>query len=158
MPPFQAPSLASLTVLLVAAAAVVVLMAVVFLVIGLRLGRRSGRLEAERAFKAGDAASRDDAVRRSRAVLAGQIGEQLAPWLPGFPCDAADVRFVGKPVDFVAFPGASTGSPREVVFIEVKAGDAKLSAPERALRQAVLEGRVRWVEYRAPVATKQPDG
>ena len=140
----------------------VFLMAAAALWLGLALGRRSGRLEAERRLEAGMAAgtvaARDDAVRRSRAVLTGQIGEQLAPFFPDFPCDPADARFLGKPVDFVAFPGASDGSPREVVFIEVKSGDARLSGPERAIKAAIESGRVRWVEYRLPLGGKDGGG
>ncbi len=141
--------------LLVVVAVLLSLVAALALWLGLSLGRRSGRLEAEARLKDGETAARDDAVRRSRAVLTGQIGEQLAPFFPGFPCDPADARFLGKPIDFVAFPGASEGAPREVVFIEVKTGDAKLSAPERALREAVEAGRVRWVEFRLPVGGKK---
>lgn len=137
---------------------VVVLVAALALWLGLSLGRRSGRLEAERRFQVDETAARGDAVRRSRAVLTGQIGEQLAPYFPGFPCEPADARFLGKPVDFVAFPGASAGSVREVVFIEVKSGDARLSATERALKEAVEAGRVRWVEYRLPLGGKNGDG
>jgi len=124
--------------------------------LGLAIGRRSGRLEAERSGREAEAAARDDAVRRSRAVLTGQIGEQLAPYLPGFPCDPADARFIGKPIDFIAFPGASAGAPVEALFIEVKTGDSRLSAAERALREAVEAGRVRWVEYRPPVGSRAP--
>jgi predicted Holliday junction resolvase-like endonuclease len=135
--------------------ALVVLVASLSLWLGLSLGRRTGRFEAERRYRDDEAAARGDAVRRSRAVLTGQIGEQLAPFFPAFPCDPADARFIGKPVDFIAFPGASEGSPREVLFIEVKTGEARLSPPERALREAVENGRVRWVEYRLPVGTKK---
>jgi predicted Holliday junction resolvase-like endonuclease len=42
-----------------------------------------------------------------------------------------------------------------VVFIEVKTGDARLSAPERALKEAVEAGRVRWVEFRLPVGARK---
>ncbi|MFH2116144.1 MAG: Holliday junction resolvase-like protein [Spirochaetota bacterium] len=136
--------------------ALVLLVAMVLaLYVGLRLGRRAGRLEAERGFKGDELAARDDAVRRSRAVLTGQIGEQLAPFFPGFPCDPADARFLGKPVDFIAFSGASAGAIEEVLFVEVKTGVARLSGPERALKEAVQAGRVRWVEYRLPLLTKQ---
>lgn len=137
--------------LAVLAAAIVVLFAA-GLWIGLALGRRSGRMEAERGLPGLLEAERGDAVKRSRAVLGGQLAEQVAPWLPGFPCDPQDARFVGKPVDFVAFSGASRGEVDEILFIEVKSGRAALSGVERALRDAVKEGRVRWVEYRAPQA------
>jgi predicted Holliday junction resolvase-like endonuclease len=134
----------------------VLLLAAMVLVLytGLQLGRRAGRLEAEKGFRVDELAARDDAVKRSRAVLTGQIGEQLAPFFPGFPCDPADARFLGKPVDFIAFSGASAGAIKEVLFVEVKTGDARLSGPERALKEAVQTGRVRWVEYRLPLPTR----
>lgn len=144
----QAGGLGAAVVIVALAVAAAVFLA---LWLGLALGRKAGRLEAERRFKADELSARDDAVRRSRAVLTGQIGEQLAPYFPAFPCDPADARFIGKPVDFIAFPGASAGAPREVVFIEVKSGEARLSAPERALKEAIEAGRVRWVEYRLPI-------
>jgi hypothetical protein len=118
--------------------------------LGLRLGRRGGRLEAEAGLPGRLEAEREDAVRRSRAVLGGLLSEQLAPYLPGFPFDPTELRFVGKPVDFVAFVGASAGRIEEVAFVEVKSGSSTLSKVERSLRDAVLAGRVRWVEYRAP--------
>jgi len=150
----QADSMTPVLFALILAVIVIVALAALALWAGLRIGRRSGRLEAERGQSAGELAARGDAVKRSRAVLTGQIGEQLAPYFPAFPCDPADARFLGKPVDFIAFPGVSEGAPREVVFIEVKTGDARLSASERALKAAVEAGRVRWVEYRLPVGGK----
>ncbi len=140
--------------LLVVVVILVLVVAFMALSLGLALGRRSGRLEAERRRKDDELAARDDAVRRSRAVLTGQISEQLAPFFPDFPCDPADARFLGKPVDFVAFSGAASGQIREVLFIEVKTGDSRLSGSERALREVLEAGRVRWVEYRLPVGGK----
>ncbi|MBO4706650.1 MAG: Holliday junction resolvase [Spirochaetaceae bacterium] len=92
---------------------------------------------------------RSDAINRSRAVIGGQVVEQVAPFLPGFPCNPADARFIGKPVDFVAFPGLSeSDSVDEVLLIEVKTGNSALNAREKEIRRAVKEGRVRYVEYR----------
>lgn len=91
---------------------------------------------------------RADAIKRSRAVIGGQISEQVAPFLPDFPCDAADVRFIGKPVDFIGFVGLSkTDKVDEIVFIEVKTGDSKLSDREKEVKRAVEEKRVRYVQY-----------
>jgi predicted Holliday junction resolvase-like endonuclease len=136
--------------ILIVAAAIGLALLVLGLWLGLRLGRRSGRLEAERGLPGRLAAERGDAVRRSRAVLGGLAAEQLAPWLPGFPFDPTEVRFVGKPVDFIAFVGASSGRVEEVVLVEVKSGNASASGVERSLRDAVRKGRVRWEEYRVP--------
>ena len=78
-----------------------------------------------------------------------QAAEQLAPFLLGFPCNPADVRFVGKPVDFVGFPGAAEWKAiREVLVIEVKSGISRLSERERQIKAAVESGHVRYVEYR----------
>ena len=49
--------------------------------------------------------ARIDAVKRSKAVIGGQTVEQLAPYLPDFPCSPIDAHFIGKPIDFIAFPG-----------------------------------------------------
>lgn len=134
------------------AAALLALAALLLLAVllGLALGRRGGRLEAERGLEGRMAAERGDAVRRSRAVLSGQAAEQLAPWLPGFPYDPTECRFVGKPVDFVVFKGAASGEVEELVLVEVKSGGSSLSKVERSLREAVESGRVRWAEYRVP--------
>ena len=103
----------------------------------IRLGRDNSRL-------------RSDAIKRSRSVLGGQLAEQMAPYLPGFPCNPADARFLGKPVDFVAFPGLTEDNTvHEVLLIEVKTGKSALSGREKEIKRAVAEGRVRYVEYRA---------
>jgi predicted Holliday junction resolvase-like endonuclease len=123
--------------------------------LGLALGRRTGRLEAERELPDRLEAEREDAIKRSRAVLGGQVAEQLAPYLPDFPCDPGDAHFVGKPIDFVCFCGASGaasgGIVDEIVFIEVKSGGSGLSKTEKSVRDAIIAGKVRWVEYRIPM-------
>jgi len=43
----------------------------------------------------------------------------------------------------------------EIVFVEVKTGNASLSRVERSIRDAIVEGKVRWVEYRIPLETAQ---
>ena len=92
---------------------------------------------------------RQDAINRSRAVIAGQMTEQVAPFLKGFPCNPSDARFIGKPVDFVAFPGLDQkGTAEEVLLIEVKTGASQLSQREKAIKEAVKTGKVRYVEYR----------
>lgn len=99
---------------------------------------------------------RSDAIRRSKAVIGGQMIEQVAPFLPGFPCNPADCRFIGKPVDFVAFPGlAETNTVDEILLIEVKTGKSDLSAREKDVRRAVREGRVRYVVYRQDTAPEK---
>ena len=98
----------------------------------------------------GRSAIRSDAIKRSRSVIGGQVAEQLAPFLPGFPCHPGDARFIGKPVDFIAFPGLTEDNTvHEVLLIEVKTGKSALSGREKEVKRAIAEGRVRYVEYRA---------
>jgi len=91
---------------------------------------------------------RKDAIQRSLAVTAGKVYEQLVPYLPNFPFDPKDVRFLGSPVDFVVFDGLSAGDVTRIVFVEVKTGDAALSSRERRVRDAVQASRVEWYELR----------
>jgi len=93
-------------------------------------------------------AVRQDAVQRSLAVTAGKVYEQLVPYLPDFPFNPKDVRFLGSPVDFVVFDGLSDGHVNRIVFVEVKTGAADLSARERRIRDAVQASRVEWYELR----------
>ena len=92
--------------------------------------------------------ARKESVRISRATRDGRAYEQLVPYLPPFEeqFDRCDARFLGSPIDFVVFDGLY-GPDRdlnEIVFVEVKSGTPALSPPEKAVREAVEEGRVRW--------------
>ena len=93
-------------------------------------------------------AVRQDAIQRSLAVTAGKVYEQLVPYLPNFPFNPKDARFLGSPVDFVVFDGLSEGQIQRIVFVEVKTGDAQLSGRERRVRDAIQEARVEWHELR----------
>jgi predicted Holliday junction resolvase-like endonuclease len=95
-------------------------------------------------------AVRQDAIQRSLAVTAGKVYEQLVPYLPNFPFNPKDVRFLGSPVDFVVFEGLSDGHVTRVVFLELKTGAAQLSTRERRVRDAITELRVEWQELRMP--------
>ena len=92
---------------------------------------------------------RQDAVKRSNAVKGGQLAEQLAPYLPNFPCNPADAHFLGQPVDYIAFPGlCENNTVDEILLIEVKTNTSQLSSREKEIREAVKSGRIRYVEYR----------
>jgi predicted Holliday junction resolvase-like endonuclease len=91
---------------------------------------------------------REDAVQRSQAVTAGKVHEQLIPYLPAFPYNPKDVRFLGSPVDLIVFDGLAEGQVRRIVFVEVKTGRAGLTVRERCVRDAVQAGKVEWSELR----------
>ncbi len=91
---------------------------------------------------------RQDAVQRSQAVIAGRVHEQLIPYLPAFPFNPKDVRFLGSPVDLVVFDGLADGRLRRVVFLEVKTGGAGLTSRERSVRDVIQAREVEWAELR----------
>lgn len=93
---------------------------------------------------------RRDAVEKSRAVTSGRVREHLVPYLPEFPYNPRDARFLGSPVDMVVFDGLDEGRVRRIVFVEVKTGQSQLSRREQLVREAVLRGAVGWYELRLP--------
>jgi len=91
---------------------------------------------------------RKDALSKSRAVLKGKIGEQMAPLLAAFPFEPADARFIGAPVDYIVFDGYSRNNPTEVVLLDIKTGNAQLSTIERRISELIKVKRVRWMTIR----------
>jgi predicted Holliday junction resolvase-like endonuclease len=91
---------------------------------------------------------RRDSVDRSRATISGQVHEQLVPYLPDFPFNPKDVRFMGAPVDLIVFDGLSAGKLERIVFVEVKTGASTLTTRERQIRDMVLARGVSWEEIR----------
>lgn len=91
---------------------------------------------------------RKDALKRSKAVIGGQVAEQIAPLLPGFPANPGDCRFVGKPVDFVVFSGMTEHNKiDEILLVEVKTGGSVLTEREKQVKDCISKGRVRYAEY-----------
>ena len=93
---------------------------------------------------------REEAIKQSRSVLAGQFSEQIAPYLPLFPYKPTEARFIGKPIDFIVFKGMDEKKIDEVVFVEVKTGQSKLSDVEKSLKSTIEDKKVSWHEYRVP--------
>ena len=55
---------------------------------------------------------------------------------------------MGKPIDLIVFNGMDEKNINEIIFVEIKSGDSKLSTTERKLRDCIKEKRIRWQEYR----------
>jgi predicted Holliday junction resolvase-like endonuclease len=92
---------------------------------------------------------RRQAVAQSRRTTLGRIIERVAPWFSGYGHHPADVRPVFDPVDFVVFDGLyATGEVSDVVFVEFKTGDGKLTSAQRSIREAVARKRVHFEPLR----------
>lgn len=130
---------------------------VVLVIAALYIGYLVGKKITDHTWKDQLPKIREDAIKLSRAVLGGQFSEQLAPYLPDFPFNPTEVRFVGKPIDFLVFKGMDEKNIDEVIFVEVKSGKSRTNPVERTLRDAIINKRVHWVEYRVPeeITTKR---
>jgi len=120
------------------------------IILALILGFFIGKILRDKYWEGQIEKERKDAIAKSRATLGGLFSEQLAPYLPDFPYSPSEVRFIGKPIDFIVFKGADGKNIDEVVFVEVKSGKSKISSHERNLKNAIEKKRVRWEEYRIP--------
>ena len=145
------PSIAQLSAL-----AIVVF--ILFIAAALYLMYEIGRLVGEKTTADKFPEAKKAAVRRSRSVLGGMFAEQLAPYLPNFPFSPTEAKFIGAPIDFLVFKGMDEQRIEEVIFVEVKSGAARLNHNEHSLKNAIINKRVRWHEYRVPAPlTNSPD-
>jgi predicted Holliday junction resolvase-like endonuclease len=110
-----------------------------------QLADTDARMQIERWKQAHEREIRLDAIQRSSAITRGKVTEHIVPYLPGFDIDPKDIRFLGTPIDLIAFKGLNgTGEEVEIVFIEVKTGRSVLSAREKSVKKAVEEKKVTW--------------
>jgi len=137
---------------------IILLIALVGLGIAYWVGYRSGCFKRDRYWEEEVTCQRKDAITKSRAVLGGQFSEQLAPFLPDFKYLPTECRFVGKPIDLIVFKGMDEKNINEIVFVEVKSGNAKLSEHEKRLKEVIDQKKVRWEEYRIPQGLTKKDG
>ncbi len=115
---------------------------------GTRNGRKNALVDAQRYIEEMEKSIRADAVSRSRRTLRGQLVEHWVPFMAEANFDPRDARFLGHPIDYVIFDGASDGEWRKIIFLEVKSGTAQLNKNERELKRLVDEGRVEFQVFR----------
>ena len=124
------------------------------------LARREASAELDQWKGQSEASIRQDAIERSRTTIIGKVTEHLTPWLPSFPYNPKDARFIGSPVDMIIFDGADEDELRRVVFLEIKTNSSGLSARQRRIRDVIRAGKVEWQELRIPTdsAAEAPSG
>jgi len=137
---------------------IILVIALVAVFFAFFIGQKIGSYKKHKEWEEALPEHRKEAIMKSRAVLGGQFSEQLAPFLPNFKYLPTEARFIGKPIDFLVFKGMDEKKINEVVFVEVKSGNAKTSHVEKSLKETIENKRVRWEEYRIPEElTKKKD-
>jgi predicted Holliday junction resolvase-like endonuclease len=76
--------------------------------------------------------------KKSSEVRLGQISEQLAPFLKDFKYDPKKAHFLGNPIDYVIF------DENEIVFLEVKSGESRMSKKQKDIKNMIAAGKVRF--------------
>ncbi len=109
------------------------------------------RLLFEKWKKENEKDIRKDAASKSRSTVTGKIAEHFLPYLPDFPYDPQDARFLGAPIDFIVFDGMSEGDVKDVILVEIKTNKGSLNKRERQIRDIVNEGKVKWMQIRRQV-------
>ena len=80
--------------------------------------------------------------KASQSVKYGKLTEQFIPFTKDFPFDANNFRFIGTPIDGIAF------TDDEIVFCEFKTASSNLSSKQKNLKRLVEEKKVKWFEYK----------
>ena len=81
--------------------------------------------------------------KRSSEVRLGKTVEQVAPFFTEYPYDPGNFRFLGSPIDGISF------NDDEVVFIEIKTGQSRLSKSQIKIKALIKEGKVKFITFRA---------
>jgi predicted Holliday junction resolvase-like endonuclease len=81
--------------------------------------------------------------KRSLSVKYGQLTEQWIPFSEKFPYNSQNFRFIGKPIDGIAF------EDDKIVFVEFKSNKSSLSESQKRVRDLVEKKRVEWFELKA---------
>ena len=83
--------------------------------------------------------------KKSSEVILGGITEQLSPFLKDFPVskeECQNLNFLGMPIDYIHF------GEDEILFIEVKSGNSRLSKKQRHIRDLISDGKVKFTVFR----------
>lgn len=78
--------------------------------------------------------------KSSQSVRYGKLSEQWIPLSQSFPYDSHTFRFLGSPIDGVAF------TEDKIVFCEFKANKSQLSEKQKHIKKLVDEKKVEWLQ------------
>ncbi len=81
--------------------------------------------------------------KQSQSVKYGQLTEQWIPFSDKFPYNSQNFRFIGKPIDGVAF------EEDKIVFVEFKTNKSQLNESQKKVKELVKDKRIEWFELRA---------
>lgn len=87
-------------------------------------------------------------------VKHGQSWENFIPLMAEFEKTLGpkvNAVFLGQPIDLIYF------NENEIVFVEVKTGNSRLSTKQRRIRNLVKDGKIRWAEVKDTLKSVSQD-
>lgn len=96
---------------------------------------------------------RKDAIKQSKSVIRGQVTEQMVPIFGEFPYNVQDCKFIGQPIDYIVFENMSAiregeDLPLNIILSDVKFNTASKSKIQKAIKEAIEKGNVKFEEWR----------
>ncbi|MGB6462846.1 MAG: Holliday junction resolvase-like protein [Nitrosotalea sp.] len=73
----------------------------------------------------------------------GKIIEKVLPAYKNFNMPLNDARFLGEPIDYIIFNGASDMKIKQITFLEIKTGKGRLEEGEKMVRDAILDHKLK---------------
>ncbi|MFH1224456.1 MAG: Holliday junction resolvase-like protein [Candidatus Diapherotrites archaeon] len=116
--------------LVILLAAIVVLLAVALYFLFMHSRRLSSEIE-DLGFR-----------KASQSVKYGKLTEQFIPFTEQFPFSRENFRFIGMPIDGIAF------EDDKIYICEFKAAGGTLTSKQKNIKRLVDEGKVEWFEFR----------
>lgn len=117
------------------------------------LNEKNKEIEAlKESFTVEAGVLRNQTQKQVRATMKGLVSEKFAPLLYlNLPLE--DFQFSGAPVDYMIFSGLSKINAKlsetlnEIVFLEIKTGNSRLSRSQQKIRQALEAGKIRFCVF-----------
>ena len=103
------------------------------------IGQYMGKAQKEREWQEKLLGLRGDIADKQRAGIKGKVTEMFAPYLEGFPMKASECKFLGDPIDYIAFEGLDERNVKAIHFIDVKADSSELSKHQKQIKE-IVEG------------------
>lgn len=80
--------------------------------------------------------------KQSQSTKYGQLAEQWIPFMESFPYNSKNFRFIGSPIDGIAFEDDC------IYLCEFKFAESRLSGKQNKIKKLVEEGKVKWKEFK----------
>ena len=94
---------------------------------------------------------RAEAILKSKFISKGFSAEHFAPFQMEF--NPRDYRHLGDPIDYIVFAGSTEVKDgiideiTEILFLDIKTGQADLNKGQRRIRDAIVSGKVSFATY-----------